>query len=161
MAYAGENTSMDEIDPQESRKAVYRAKYGGVSDIATLARAMQAVKQQKEKMEDDLKLLNAEFDVLRLEIIPNCCEDQGVEGMKIEGVGRLGLTADMNVSVKSGMKEQLFAWFKKSRLGDLIQPTVNASTLKAFVKDRVKAGKPIPDDLLNVNPFTRASITKG
>lgn len=152
---------MEDVDPIESRKRQFRDKYASVTDIPALARCMRDAQLAKEDLEAQLKIVNAHFDVLRLEILPARCEDQGVEGMKIEGVGRLGLTADLNVSVKAGMKEQLFGWFKKSRLGDLIQPTVNASTLKAFVKDRIKAGKPIPDDLLNVNPFTRASITKG
>jgi len=40
----------------------------------------------------------------------------------------------------------------------LIQPTVNAQTLKAFVKERMKAENELPDGILKVTPFSRAVI---
>jgi len=154
---ADENGQEEAID----RKVAYREKYKGVTDIAQLAREMARVQREKEAAENVLKEWNAEFDVLRLEVIPTACEDQGVEGMRVEGVGRLGLTADLYVSTKAGGKDDLFKWFRKNKLSDLIQEGVNSSTLKAWVKDRIKKGKPVPQELLNVTPFTRASITKG
>ena len=44
---------------------------------------------------------------------------------------------------------------------DEVAETVNASTLKATVKNMYKTGEQVPEELLNVSPFERASITKG
>lgn len=154
----------DEADGSEDkidRKVAYREKYKGITDIAHLVREMKRVQDAKVAADEVAKEWNAEFDVLRLEILPTVCEDQGVEGMRVEGIGRLNLTADLYVSVKSGQKEGWFGWLKKNKLSDLIVPSVNASTLKAWAKDRIKKGKPVPDEFLNVTPYQRASITKG
>lgn len=153
--------SDDANDTGPDRKQQYRDKYKGNRDLPFLTREMKRVQDEKERAEAILKEWNAEFDVLRLEVIPTVCEDLGVEGMRVEGVGRLGLTADLYVSVKSGQKEGWFGWLRKNRLSDLIVPSVNSSTLKAWVKDRIKKGKPVPEEFLNVTPFQRASITKG
>jgi hypothetical protein len=57
-------------------------------------------------------------------------------------------------------KAEFFDWLRDNGRGDLLQENINPSTLKATVKGLVKNGEEIPEDLLNVSPFTRASITK-
>ena len=122
--------------------------------------SMHAIQLQKETIEGQLKNINAEFDFLRITKIPTQMEDEGVDRITITGVGRVSLTADMHVSVKTDMKAKFYDWLRDNGRSDLISETVNASTLKAAVKGMYKAGEEIPEDLLNVSPFTRASITK-
>jgi len=122
--------------------------------------AMHAIQLQKDAIESELKAINAEFDFLRITKIPTQMEDEGVDRITITGVGRVSLTADMHVSVKTDMKAKFYDWLRDNGRSDLISETVNASTLKAAVKGMYKAGEEIPNDLLNVSPFTRASITK-
>ena len=122
--------------------------------------SMHAIQLQKEIIEGQLKDINAEFDFLRITKIPTQMEDEGVDRITITGVGRVSLTADMHVSVKTDMKAKFYDWLRDNGRSDLISETVNASTLKAAVKGMYKAGEVIPEDLLNVSPFTRASITK-
>jgi hypothetical protein len=129
--------------------------------LLALIKEMCEYSAKKEALEDELKVVNARYDVLRLEAIPERMDADGVENMKVEGIGRVSLTADLLVSVRGGAKESLFGWFRDNGLSDMIQPTVNASTLKAFVKGRMKGGKSVPEEFLNVTPITRASITKG
>ena len=148
-------------DAVQDRKERYRGMWSTQSDISALARKMAQVQKRKEELEDSLKEANAAFDVLRLELIPKRMEEQGdLQSMTIRNLGRLSLTPDVHVSIKAEMKDRLFAWLKKRRLGDLMQTTVNSGTLRAFVKDRTKNGKEIPIACLNVSPYIRASITK-
>jgi hypothetical protein len=81
--------------------------------------------------------------------------------MNIDGVGRISLRADIYASVKSGMKETAYTWLSDVGAGDLIQDSVPPSTLKAFLKNRLKAGEDIPEDLFNVTPYQQATLTKG
>lgn len=146
---------------QQARMKVYRDKYKKVTQLKKLVEAMHAVKKTKEELEANLKEANAEFDVLRFELIPTQMENDGVERVSYEGIGRVSLTADLRVTVLAQNKAGLMSWFRKNKLGDLVSETINASTLKAWVKKRMTDGKTVPSELLNVTPITRASITKG
>lgn len=135
------------------------AQYDGLT-LVDLVHAMSTLQNRKEAMEDQLKLINKEFDFLRITKIPAVMEEDGVERINVTGIGRVSLTADMHVSVKADQKAAFFEWLRDNGRGDLLQENVNPSTLKATVKGMFKKGEEIPDTLLNVSPFTRASITK-
>lgn len=141
----------------ETAKAEARAAFGGHT-LLEMVKAMKEYAGKKEQLENELKVVNAWYDVLRMEIIPEKMDNDGVENIKFDGIGRVSLTADMFVAVSD--KSGLFEWLNEENLGDLIQPTVNSSTLKAFVKRRMADGKEVPAEFLRVTPFTRASITK-
>lgn len=152
------HAQMGTFEDEEVRKQFFRDRHAG-KKAAELAREQFGVQRTKEYLEELLKLVNAEFDVIRIELLPTACENEGLEGFKLEGIGRISLTGDLYVKVPAGAMPDLVAWLKKNKLGDIAQLTVNSSTLKSFVKGRIEAGKPIPE-VLNVQPFTRASITK-
>jgi len=115
-----------------------------------------ALKEAKARVTE----LNAWHDVIRFEAIPNKMDEDDIPSITYDGIGRIGLTGDLFVSVKGGMKEQLFAWLKARKLGSIVQPAINGSTLKAFIKGRIKKGEELPSDFCNITPVTRASITK-
>lgn len=125
-----------------------------------LIHAMSTLQNRKEALEAQLKLINKEYDFLRITKVPAKMEEDGVDRISIAGIGRVSLTADMHVSIKADHKEQFFEWLRDNGRGDLLQENVNPSTLKAAVKGMFKAGEEVPEDLLNVSPFTRAAITR-
>ncbi len=142
----------------DTHKQEARDKYKGLS-VRELAEEMTKIAKIKDEVEAKLSKVNAYYDVVRLELLPSKMEDDGVESVKLEGIGRLSLTGDMYVKVtdKLGLK----AWLAKMKKKDLMQETINASTLKAFLKDRMKKQQPVPDEqVVKITPFTRASITK-
>lgn len=161
MAYDPNNAEA-EANAQQERMQAFRSKYKGESNLQALVRAMQAAQRRKEALEQDLKNANAEFDVLRFEAVPELMDTQGVERVSYEGIGRVSLTADLRIQTFAAARSSLFEWLTTNKLGDLITETVNPSTLKAWVKNRLKEGKELPpSELLRVTPITRASITKG
>ena len=134
-------------------------KYDGMS-LVDLVQAMSTLQNRKESVEEQLKIINKEFDFLRITKIPTVMEDEGVDRISVTGIGRVSLTADMHVSVKAEKKGEFFVWLRDNGRGDLLQENINPSTLKAAVKGMLRNGEDIPGDMLNVSPFTRASITK-
>lgn len=142
----------------ETAKAEARTKFSSMK-LRELVEHMNIHRQRKEVLEAQLSVVNAAYDVLRLEKVPERMEIDGVENVRYDGIGRVSVTADLYVATSD--KAGLFGWLKKAKLGDLIQPQVNPSTLKAFVKKRIKDGKTYPAEFLKVTPITRASITKG
>jgi hypothetical protein len=135
------------------------AKYDNVS-LVDLVHAMSTVQNRKETLEDQLKIVNKEFDFLRITKIPAKMEEDGVDRINVTSIGRVSLTADMHVSVKADQKAEFFTWLRDNGRGDLLQENINPSTLKAAVKKMFREGEEVPDTLLNVSPFTRASITR-
>lgn len=148
----------EDVSAVNKRKDEARADYAGM-DLHGLVSHMQIVKKEKERLEELLKTENARFDLLRIELIPAAMENEGVERVTYEGIGRVSLTGDLYVQVQN--KPGLIDWLSDEGMSDLIQPTVNAGTLKAFIKRRITAGQEIPEEYVKVSPFTRASITKG
>lgn len=135
------------------------SKYDNVS-LVDLVHAMSTMQNRKEALEDQLKIINKEFDFLRITKIPAKMEEDGVDRINVTGIGRVSLTADMHVSVKADQKSEFFTWLRDNGRGDLLQENINPSTLKAAVKKMFREGEEVPDQLLNVSPFTRASITR-
>jgi hypothetical protein len=128
--------------------------------LVELAHAMSTVQGRKDALEEQLKVVNKEFDFLRITKIPSKMEEEGVNLINVTGIGRVSLTADMHVSVKADRRPEFFVWLRDNGRGDLVQENINPSTLKAAVKKMFREGEEIPDQLLNVSPFTRASITR-
>ena len=128
--------------------------------LVELVVAMDAVQKQKDVLEEQLKEVNKRFDFLRITKIPTRMEDEDVKNINVASIGRLNLTADMHVSIKTECKSQFYEWLRDNGRSDLLQETINPSTLKAAVKNMFKSGEIVPETLLNVSPFTRASITR-
>lgn len=135
------------------------AKYDGM-DLVNLVMEMNDVRKQKESLEETLKEINETFDFLRITKIPTVMNDENIDRISVKGVGRVSITADMHVSIKADKKDDFYQWLRDNGRTDLISETVNASTLKASVKKMFKEGEIPPEDLLNISPFERASITK-
>lgn len=128
--------------------------------LVDLIGAMNRVQRDKELLEEQLRALNKHFDFLRITKVPERMEDDGVDRISVAGIGRVSLTADMHVSVKADKKPGFYEWLRDNGRGDLLQENVNPSTLKAAVRAMFKKGEEVPEEFLNVSPFTRASITR-
>lgn len=141
--------------PQDNRFA----KYDNM-DLVSLVVEMNNLRLEKESMEEAAKKINEVYDFLRITKIPTVMNDEGIDRISVKGVGRVSITADMHVSIKADKKEAFYTWLRDNGRTDLISETVNPSTLKSSVKKMFQNGEIPPEELLNISPFERASITK-
>lgn len=145
-------------EPQ--RKELYKDRHKDLS-VAELAARMKVVEELDDYLENLGKYLHAEYDTIRMVLLPEAMDREHLESpVNVSGVGSVRLTSDLFVSVGSDNRDRFFDWLRDHNMGGLITETINPSTLKAWVKGRIKDGKEWPQDLLKVTPFTRASITK-
>lgn len=127
-------------------------------------RLMDQLYQIKERMQKRVKSpLERGYDYLRFTIVPKMMETDDVTSLTVAGVGRVNIMDDVQVRVEN--KEGLQAWLVDHELEDMIQQTVHAQTLTAFVRKRVKdAGERGPDlpatTILTYKPIVRAQITR-
>lgn len=125
-----------------------------------LIRAQHYCRQEWDKYKALATRWNVLYDFLSIRVVPDRMEEEGEEGKKLKGVGRIELRADM--WTKTLDAPGLQAWLEENGLGDLVVPGVNGSTLKATIKEQMKKkdGKVPGSDLVEVTPYTRAVIVK-
>ena len=121
------------------------------------------VEAQEEYME--LKRQAAEayekVEFLRKTVLPDRLNEMGITTATFPGVGRVSMRTDAYVTTKKGMKYDLMDWLRKHGAESLITDTVNASTLKAFIKEQAQEGNEIPDEeLINYQPYQYTTVTK-
>lgn len=128
-----------------------------IEKIRDLASRYLVLRDELDKMKAETTKLQKEFDEIRLNLLPSMLEEDGIDSARLEDIGTVYTTADLHVSVPADKKEFLFDWLRDNGAGSLITETVNASTLKAWVKERIANGRLVPE-IVNVSPFTRAAI---
>lgn len=132
--------------------------YAYASNLSEIGTVLRDLKEAHEALDRIKSAVGKVYDFYRTAVVPSRMEDEGVDSLKITGVGRLGLTSDLNVSWPN--KEAGMRWLEQIGSGDLITETVNAASLKAMLKRRLQSGEDIDSDIFDVKPFTRAAITK-
>jgi hypothetical protein len=128
-----------------------------MSKLTDLIEEMDRVRGQLDALDEVWKPLQKRYDELRLGEIPAEMAAEDITSIK-GGFGRCTLQSDLHVSAPN--KILLHDWLKDTGNGDLIIPTVNAQTLKAFCKEQMGKGAELPATVLNINPFSRAVIYK-
>src|SRR6478735_8179586 len=117
---------------------------------------LKELQRRMDILDERKKELQKEIDQLRLHDIPNEMAARDTTSLKGEW-GRCTLTSDLSVS--AGDKGALHSWLKDNGHEDLIVPTVNSSTLRAWVKEQLVAGNELPGTI-NIAPFSRAVLYK-
>lgn len=143
----------------EGKIAEFAAANPGLDRIIALARRQKQLQEWKEVLDGRLKNLNIELDRIRVSELPEAMAAAELRTLTIAGLGRVQLTADVYVSFSEN-KEKAFEWLNDNGYSNTIQETVNASTIKAVFRGMIKEGKPLPDEIFKITPFTRASIVK-
>ena len=129
-------------------------------DITELAQLFSAYKEQLTDLKATSSGIQKEFDILRKEVLPEKMEETGFDNVKVSGVGRISLRAEIYASILADHKDEAFEWLINEGHKDLIKDTVNASTFKAFCKEQITEGVELPEELFSITPYTMATLTK-
>jgi hypothetical protein len=136
----------------------FKEKYEGL-DLAQLARKFKMLRDKHADLKDKAAEVWKEVDYLRLEVIPEKMQETDTETILIKNVGRLSTRVE--ASVKTNDKELLRDWLIEHDAEQLMSVTVNSSSLKAYIMNRIRGGEDIPGaDILEFKPFTMATLTK-
>jgi hypothetical protein len=146
-------------ETEKSPLDAFREKYNNYS-LLELITELKNLREASDTAEDFYKSQRAVYDLFSKAVVPARMEDEGMEQLTVEGIGRVNIRTDLYCSTKKGMAPNVREWMREHDFEDLITEGINSSTLKAWVKEQMKAANPIPDDMLNIEPFDRAVITK-
>lgn len=142
----------------EDKEAPYPDLQG--KSVSQLAAAQYKLKLQIEETKAKQAKLQNKYDYLRKELLPDTMEDLDLENLAVRNVGRVNLRPELYVSIVKGMKKEAHLWLQVHGHESLVKPEVNSSTLKAFVREQIKAGVELPDTIFNITPYMMAAITK-
>ena len=104
--------------------------------------------------------LKKERDYLKQEVLPEKMDADDLQTVNVKGVGRISVRQEMRCSTKAEYKQPFQQWLRSIGADALITETVNASTMKAFIKERIQQGEDYPEEMLNLHCFQQAVITK-
>lgn len=130
-----------------------------MSQLIDLIMEMKSLQDDLDAIAESKKEIQDRYDKLRLFEIPAVMAEMESATSVKGAFGRCTLTTDLGVKVLVD-KGTLHQYLKDSGNEALIVPTVNAQTLKAFVKEQMINGRPVPDNIVEARPFSRAVLYK-
>ena len=128
--------------------------------ITELAAEYKMIKEKLAKAEEYKTAMQSIHDHMGKQTLPERMEEEGIETLKIKDVNKKKKKADIYCSCPKDNQQALSDWLVEHGYGSMIKPTINSSTLKAFVKEQMKDGGEYPQDLLSITPYELASIVK-
>lgn len=132
------------------------SKESSYSDIAA---RMRDLKSQIAEQEDATKVLKHELETITQQILPEKMDAEGISTVNVKGHGRITVTQQMRANVPADKAPALRQWLRDNGYGELIGETVNPSTLKAWVKERIVECEDYPADLINIYTYEQATLT--
>jgi len=181
---SGPALEVDELDPAETNPQDWYVKYKDMS-YKDLALRMVELKKEAAEATATATAKTAEFDVIRLRVVPERFEKDDMTSMRIQGVGRLGISNDAYCNIIPGLADDLVAWMKSHpEYKHLVKENINSSTLKSVVKtlfeedaqadhevdlmaemddsvEKPKSEFQKIQEFVKFVPFRRASVTRG
>lgn len=134
------------------------ATFSGMNYLQLSEVCMQ-LKEAKSDLKKQLADIDAQIDYVTIELIPEKLAEDGFSSVNLDNGKRIQLSSQAYCSTRAGQKEALFEWLQEHEFGELITEVVNPSTLKAFVKEQLEEGNEVPpDEIVNYQPFMRASV---
>ena len=93
-------------------------------------------------------------------VLPPLFRDASVDTVKTLNGYTVTMADDLSVSIPADRKTEAYDWLDANGYSDIIQSTVNASTLKATMKGIMKDGVVIPEDVFKLNILHKYRVTR-
>ena len=136
-----------DVFEQEIRDAIDDLNYPRVFTIfAQMGEANKRLEAARQKF-------GKVYEIMNKADVPNLFEALGTDIFRVPEIGRSFYPNTM-YSATILDKEAAFDWLRANGGGELIQPTVNAGTLKSFVRTKLdEEGVEPPDDVIKFSSY--------
>jgi len=139
---------------------------GAPAGVAALGQELSDLRDEIGVQDQILKDLKFRKNTISKELLPGAMKAAGLVGDNGKGSFTLGdgtkihLRTNLYASYVKAKQVAFFAWLIENGHKDLIKETVNANTLKAFVREQREEGNDIPQDLVTVHDEVVAVAVK-
>ena len=120
------------------------------NDPPDLVRHYADLREEADVMRETMTELSKMEQQLSYESIPACFDAHGIQNVRVQGYGLVGLTRRWSCSMLD--KETGLKWLRDHGQGGMIQETVNAQTLGAWAREETEEkGVEPPDDVFKIS----------
>ena len=131
--------------------------------IADIIRLFKEKREELDRITDEKSYCQKQYDFLRMNLIPDKMDDEGKSTITAEYEDgeriRVTLTSDIFVYITVKNQRKVINWLLNIVEGNLVEDVINETKLKTLIKERMKEGKRIPEDIIKVTPITKTSLT--
>lgn len=121
-----------------------------------------AIREAYEALDEERKKVSATLERMSRVLIPDLFIEQDTKTISLDSIGRR-FTVSAKVSASITDKPFAYQWLRSPEqdAGDLIQETVNSSSLAAYAKNYIsEKGKDLPEQGFKVSTMRFTSVTK-
>ena len=93
-------------------------------------------------------------------VLPRLFHEASTDTTKTLNGYTISMADDLSVSIPADRKPDAYDWLEQNGYGDIIQSTVNSSTLKATMKGILKDGLVVPEDVFKMTVLRRYTVRK-
>ena len=132
-----------------------------MSKIFLLADKLKELKDRKKALDGEVKVNNSELEKVSEDLSQAMLEEEMANFVRSGQM--FYLTTKIFASADKTRKSELFSWLKENDFGDMVQETVNANTLAAFVREILDEQDKLPEQLeqlVNVYEKTLVGMRK-
>ncbi|MBS4024144.1 MAG: hypothetical protein KGZ96_00550 [Clostridia bacterium] len=132
-----------------------------MSKIFQLADRLKELKDRKKDLDGEVKVNNSELEKVSEDLSQAMLEEEMANFVRSGQM--FYLTTKIFASADKTRKQELFSWLKANDFGDMVQETVNANTLAAFVREILDEQDKLPEkleQLVNVHEKTLVGMRK-
>ena len=129
---------------------------------STWIKAFRALRDINENMEEANKPIKELVEGIKKKYLPEAFEREEIKTLTADTGDRTTVNEKMFASIIAEKRPQAFQWLRDNGYGDIIQETVNASTLSAFAKTLLETeNKELPEEFFRVHAESQATLTRG
>lgn len=159
----------------------------GLQRAAQLAEIILEQRAEVDRLDQALGDAKATLRRLEQEDLPDLMQELGVDAFRLASGETVDVRQEVDCAITETRRSEAHDWLLRNGFGGLIktevvvrfgkgehaqavaaaeavggelQERVHPSTLKAFVKEQMAAGHPVPFDLFGVHPYHKVRITK-
>lgn len=115
--------------------------------------------EQYEALDEIRKKIGAQLDFMSREVIPEIMVERGVRNITLDDVQRQ-FSKSVRVSASMADKPQALDWLRENGYGDLIQSSVNSSSLSSFAKQYIEETQKDLPDCFKISTMTVTQMRK-
>jgi hypothetical protein len=118
-----------------------------------------ALKNKKTKLSETLTELNKQIVEMETKLAEKM-QDAECDKFNVKGQGTIYVQQKLYTNVLAENRDKLYAWLRANGCGDLVKDWVFPNTLTSLCKERIEAGKPMPDENIMTATFIPIAATR-
>lgn len=157
-----------------------------IQRVVQLAELLLQLRKNVERLTNELAVAKADMLRVEQEDLPDLMQELGLETFRLTSGETIEVRPEVDCAITEERRAAAHKWLVANGFGGLIKTEVvvkfgrdehdaavacaesiggemvervHPSTLKAFVKEQMSAGKPVPFDLFSVHPYNKVKVT--